>query len=459
VNRSAQSVLIVDDDEDLLRLLKIRLAGAGYRVSAASSAEEALQVVARDAPDIVVSDMRMDGMDGMALFRKLHADNPLLPVIILTAHGTIPDAVAATQQGVFAFLTKPFESSDLLDCVARAMRVTANGAAAAPEHDAAAWDTGIICRSRSMLRVLGEARRAATSDASILIQSESGTGKELLARAVHRASPRHAGPFVAVNCSAIPEQLLESELFGHVRGAFTGATRDRAGLLREADGGTLFLDEIGDMPLLFQAKLLRVLQDHEVRPVGASRSVAVDVRVISATHKNLEQALMEGSFREDLYYRLNVIQFELPSLRERQEDIPLLANHFLAQLGARSDRPPRKFSPEAMERLISAAWPGNVRQLMNVVEQTALLTPGRVIPASQVDKALRQRTEQLESLAVAREAFERDYLVRLLQITDGNISQASRIAERNRTEFYKLLKRHRLDPGLFRNADTPGDDV
>jgi two-component system response regulator GlrR len=457
MTRSSPSVLIVDDDEDLLRLLNMRLGGAGYTVSTASSAEKALQAVTVLRPDVVVSDLRMGGMDGMQLFHKLHESNPSLPVIILTAHGTIPDAVDATQQGVFAYLTKPFESSDLLDVVARALQVMHGDDSAGNEAAADDWDSGIVCRSSRMQEVLGEARRAAMSDVSVLIQSESGTGKELLARAMHRASPRRNGPFVAVNCSAIPEQLLESELFGHVRGAFTGATRDRVGLMQEADGGTLFLDEIGDMPLVFQAKLLRALQEREVRPVGSNRSLPVDVRVISATHNDLEQALAEGRFREDLYYRLNVVQLELPPLRERKADIPLLANHCLEQAAARSGKPQRTFSPEALERLVAAPWPGNVRQLMNVVEQTVLLTPGRVIPASQVDKALRHRTERLESLAMARDGFERDYLVRLLQITDGNVSQAARIAERNRTEFYKLLKKHRLDPELFRvDNSAPG---
>jgi two-component system response regulator GlrR len=457
MTRSTPSVLIVDDDEDLLRLLNMRLGGAGYAVSTASSAEAALQAVTVLRPDVVVSDLRMGGMDGMQLFHKLHESNPSLPVIILTAHGTIPDAVDATQQGVFAYLTKPFESSDLLDVVARALQVMHGGDSADGEAADDDWDSGIVCRSSRMQEVLGEARRAAMSDVSVLIQSESGTGKELLARAMHRASPRHNGPFVGVNCSAIPEQLLESELFGHVRGAFTGATRDRVGLMQEADGGTLFLDEIGDMPLVFQAKLLRALQEREVRPVGSNRSLPVDVRVISATHNDLEQALADGRFREDLYYRLNVVQLELPPLRERKADIPLLANHCLEQAAARSGKPQRTFSPEALERLVAAPWPGNVRQLMNVVEQTVLLTPGRVIPASQVDKALRHRTERLESLAMARDGFERDYLVRLLQITDGNVSQAARIAERNRTEFYKLLKKHRLDPELFRvDNNAPG---
>ena len=455
------TVLVVDDDDDLRQLLELRLSSAGYRVQAAASGEEAQQKIALDPPGLVISDLRMEGIDGMTLFRRLQESHPLLPLIILTAHGTIPDAVEATRQGVYAYLTKPFDSAELLDTVARALGTTTDDGGDGQESPSSpsdtAWCADIVHRSRRMQLALEEAYRAAGSEASILIQSESGTGKELFARAIHRASPRHKGPFVAVNCSAIPEQLLESELFGFVRGAFTGANRDRTGLIEEADGGTLFLDEIGDMPLLFQAKLLRVLQEREVRPVGANRTTPVDVRVISATHHDLDRAIADGAFREDLFYRLNVIRLELPPLRERKEDIPLLANHFLAQVRRPSGQGARKFAPEAMERLVAADWPGNVRQLMNVVEQTALLSPGAMIPATQVDKALRQRSQpRLEPLAAARNAFEHDYLVRLLQITEGNISQAARIAERNRTEFYKLLKKHQLDPELFRGA--PGQE-
>ena len=448
-----RKILVVDDDPGLLRLLSMRLTAAGFSVETASSSEQALGMLAVVQPQLVITDLRMDGMDGMTLFRLLHERNPLLPVIILTAHGTIPDAVAAAQNGVFGYLTKPFDSKDLLDCVRRALRLGGPGeqSDSAPQQE---WRADIVARSSAMEELLDRARRVGESDASILIQSESGTGKELIARAVHQASARRDKPFLAVNCSAIPEQLLESELFGHVKGSFTGATANREGLFQAAQGGTLFLDEIGDMPLAFQVKLLRALQEKEVRPVGATRSVPVDVRIISATHRNLEEAVRDGEFREDLYYRLNVVMLELPALRDRREDIPLLANHFLNQIAKRSKQKAKSFAPDAMQLLVSAPWPGNVRQLLNVVEQTHVLSNGSIIPAAQVQKALRDKPDALMSFSAARERFERDYLVHLLQITEGNVTQAARLAQRNRTEFYKLLSRHQLDPGLFRQSEA-----
>jgi two-component system, NtrC family, response regulator GlrR len=440
-------ILLVDDDEGLLRLLSIRLTAAGYQVRAVPSGEAALSALPQFQPHVVITDLRMDGIDGMALFDAIHAGNPVLPIIILTAHGTIPDAVEATRRGVFGFLTKPFDSRDLLDAVERATRLGADGVQSTADDD---WRSGIISRSGVMEEVLRQARLVAESGASVLIYSESGTGKELLARAIHRASRRRAGPFVPVNCSAIPEPLLESELFGHSKGAFTGATRDHKGLFQEAQGGTLFLDEIGDMPLAFQAKLLRALQEGEVRPVGATRAVPVDVRIISATHRDLDEALKEGQFREDLFYRLHVVRMELPPLRDRREDIPPLATHFLQEVNAGRERKIQGFSREAMEALMSASWPGNVRQLQNVVEQSAALSTTDIVPASLVRRALRDGPGAIPPLSEARSRFERDYLQELLQITEGNVSNAARLAGRNRTEFYKLLRRHHLDPDAFR---------
>jgi two-component system response regulator GlrR len=301
-----------------------------------------------------------------------------------------------------------------------------------------------------MEAVLAQAQRVAASDASVCIFGSSGTGKELLARAIHRASRRAGAPFVAVNCGAIPEGLLESELFGHKKGAFTGAIQDRRGLFQAAEGGTLFLDEVGDMPPPLQVKLLRALEERVVRPVGANDDVAVDVRIISATHRKLEERIATGEFREDLYYRLNVVKLELPALAQRREDIPLLAGHFLARLAERYGRSRLALSPEAMELLVSAAWPGNVRQLLNVVERAVALTATEVIPASLVRQALDAGAGSLTPLDEARRAFEREYLVRILKITGGNVTQAARLAGRNRTEFYRLLERHALEPSMFK---------
>ncbi|MEF8792685.1 sigma 54-interacting transcriptional regulator [Thiohalorhabdus sp.] len=445
-------ILLVDDDPGLLRLLSIRLKSAGYQVAAVESGHEALANLAAVRPDLVITDLRMDGMDGMALFDHIREQHPTLPVIILTAHGSIPDAVAATKRGVFSFLTKPFDSSALLEQLEKALSIS-GGSEPSPQEDAAAeWRSDIITRSPAMEDVLGRARMVADSDASVFIQGDSGTGKELLAQAVHKASPRAGKPFVAINCGAIPETLLESELFGHKKGAFTGATSDQKGLFQTADGGTLFLDEIGDMPLALQVKLLRVLQERLVRPVGATEGSPVDVRIITATHCDLADEMAEGRFREDLYYRLNVVALELPALSERSEDVPLLASHFLHQIAEKYDKEVKDFAPEAMERLVSAPWPGNVRQLFNVVEQVVTLSPTPIISEDLIQRALNEDPEDLPSFADARSKFERDYLIRVLQMSGGNVSQAARLAKRNRTEFYKLLNRHHLDPALFKQS-------
>ena len=441
-------VLLVDDDRDLLQLIAMRLQAAGYGVTAVESGEAALAALAVSRPQVVVTDLRMQGMDGMALFDAIHRDSPSLPVVILTAHGTIPEAVTATRRGVFSFLTKPFEPKVLLDTVAEAMRLSSPPSSGEVEN----WRAELITRSSSMEDLLAQARRVAASDASVCIFGQSGTGKELLARAIHRASPRSGAPFVAVNCGAIPEGLLESELFGHKKGSFTGAVADRRGLFQAAQGGTLFLDEVGDMPLPLQVKLLRALEERKIRPVGSHESFDVDVRVISATHRKLEERIASGEFREDLYYRLNVVKLYIPALAERREDIPLLANHFLTRLAERYRRGHLGFSPEAMQLLVSAPWPGNVRQLLNVIEQAVALASTEVIPESLVRQALDVADTALTPLDEARKAFERDYLVRILKITGGNVTKAARLAGRNRTEFYRLLERHSLEPGMFKAA-------
>ena len=448
---SLEDILLVDDDPDLLKLISLRLTSAGYRVRTADSGEDALAAIAVTRPALVITDLRMPGIDGMQLFDGIHRQHPALPVIILTAHGTIPDAVNATQRGVFGFLTKPFDSKELLQKGAAAVSLSGveSGAEATDE-----WRAGIVTRSPAMEDLLRQARLVADSDAAVLITGESGTGKEMLAQAIHRASRRATRPFVAVNCGAIPGELLESELFGHARGAFTGAVQAHKGLFQAADGGTLLLDEIGDMSLPLQVKLLRVLQEGEVRPVGSTQSIPVDVRVISATHRDLDAQRAAGLFREDLFYRLNVVALHLPSLAERREDIPLLATHFLRRLAERYRKAVPALAPDALAALVAAPWPGNVRQLLNLLEQAVALTTTGVIPASLVQGALREDAAALVPFEEARKTFERDYLVRLLKITGGNVTQAAQLAKRNRTEFYKLLQRHRLEPGMFKEAKS-----
>ncbi|HEY9025686.1 MAG TPA: sigma 54-interacting transcriptional regulator [Burkholderiaceae bacterium] len=452
---TAANILVVDDDPDLLKLLSMRLSNAGYRVTAAESAEEALVKIAMERPQLVLSDVQLPGKDGLALFDAIRVQHPSLPVILLTAHGTIPDAVEATSRGVFTYLTKPFDGKALLDVIANAIAMEGAADTTSDGGEAEAWRSEIVSRSTRMAEVLAEAKLVAASDASVLIRGESGSGKELIARAIHRASPRAGQPFVAVNCGAIPENLLESELFGHVKGAFTGAVANHPGLFQAANGGTLFLDEIGDMPVALQVKLLRVLQERLVRPVGASHAVPVDVRILSATHRDLDLAIIDGSFRKDLYYRLNVVSLSLPTLAERREDIPLLASHFLSRLALKYGRKVNGFAPDAMKALTTASWPGNVRQLHNVVEQVTALATTPLVPLALVQRALRVPSMEVLSYTEARTRFERDYLVGLLKITDGNVADAARLADRNRTEFYRLMQKHGLTPGLFR-GDASG---
>ena len=445
-------VLLVDDDRDLLRLLSMRLQASGYQVSTAECIQAARTLLGIERFDLVLSDVRLPDGDGLALFEDIRRQHPALPVILLTAHGTIPDAVEATSRGVADYLTKPFDSHTLMQRIEQALHLTAAAAPLAASDPA--WRAGLISQSTLMHALLDEARLVAASDASVLIRGDSGTGKELLARAIHLASPRATAPFIAINCGAIPEPLLESELFGHVRGAFTGATSAHTGLIQAAHGGTLFLDEIGDMPPALQVKLLRVLQERAVRPVGATHAEAVDLRILSATHRDLDAALASGQFREDLYYRINVVSLELPTLAERREDIPLLAEHFLRGLAQKYGKRLSGFAPDALEALATASWPGNVRQLQNVVEQVCALATTPLIPRTLVERALRVKPIEALGYAEAKRRFERNYLIQLLKLTAGNVSDAARLAERNRTEFYRLLQRHGLTPEHFR-GDGP----
>lgn len=441
-------ILVVDDDADMLRLITMRLRAAGYLVDTADSAENALNLLAIERPQLVLSDVRLPGKDGLELFEEIQKNHPSLPVILLTAHGTIPDAVEATSKGVFSYLTKPFDGKELLDKIQQALSLNM------PTHpvkhtEHGTWRAEIISHSNRMEELLAEVKLVAASDASILLLGESGTGKEMLAKAIHKASQRSKAPFVAINCGAIPENLLESELFGHVKGAFTDAISNHKGLFQEANGGTLMLDEIGDIPPAMQVKLLRVLQEQMVRPVGSTHSIPINVRIISATHRDLESAMAHGEFREDLYYRLNVVTMNLPPLSERREDIPLLAHHFLNLLCIKYNKKISGFSPEAVRTLTTAAWPGNVRQLLNVVEQVCALCTSPLISLPLVQRALRTSQTEILPYAQAKQKFEREYLVSLMKITGGVVADAARLADRNRTEFYRLLQKNGLTPGHF----------
>jgi two-component system, NtrC family, response regulator GlrR len=445
------SILVVDDDADILRLICLRLQSAGYQTMTANDGAEALSSLHIKRPDLIISDLRMPNVDGLSLMQQIHATHPTLPFIMLTAHGSISEAVHATQLGAFSFLAKPFDSQALLKQVSNALNIS--GLPTQPMDDAnETWREDILTRCPAMENLLMQAKQIATSDVSVLIQGESGTGKELLAQAVHKASLRNQHPFVAINCGAIPENLLESELFGHAKGAFTGAVNAHVGLFQSANGGTLFLDEIGDMPLSLQVKLLRALQERMIRPVGSTQQIPFDVRLITATHRNLQEEMQHNRFREDLFYRINVVSLELPSLANRREDISLLAHHFLTRYSQKHQKKAKSFAPEALDSLIKAPWPGNIRQLQNVVEQMVVLATAPIIPLSLVQKALQIDQNNILPLDVAKQQFEHQYLTQLLKSTQGNVAQAAKLAQRNRTEFYRLLERHQIQANLFKQT-------
>ncbi|MFO1504809.1 MAG: sigma 54-interacting transcriptional regulator [Steroidobacteraceae bacterium] len=432
-------ILIVDDDPGLLRLLTIRLRAENYDVEAVESAAQALAAATRFRPDLVISDLRMEPVDGIGLLKELQNRWPGLKVILLTAHGTIPDAVQATQMGAFGFLTKPVDKQELLDQIQRALKIS--GFTDATEE----WRADIITRSAIMEERLAQAHMVAGTDARVLIIGESGTGKELLARAMHKASPRRAKPFVVSSCAGISEDQLDIDLFG----GNDSTGKPRKGAIENADGGTVLLDEIGDLPLKLQQKLLRTLQEESVRPAGSDTARPVNTRIISTTSRDIPALIAAGKFREDLYYRLNVVQIEVPPLSRRREDIPLLIAHFLAQIAAETGQR-SIYPPEALELLATADWPGNVRQLANLIRQTAAVSQTPVVPVELVQQSLGGAPGRLPSFDDARDEFTRGYLSQILQITGGNVSQAARLAKRNRTDFYKLLGRHQLVPEDFK---------
>lgn len=448
--KSAPRILLVDDDPGLLRLLSIRLLAEGYEVEGVDNGAAAMDATDSFRPDVILTDLRMELVDGIELLRSIQSRWPGLPVLIMTAHGTIPDAVKATQSGAFGFITKPIDKNELLDLISRAVKVSSP-----PEQESDTWRSEFITRSPAINVLLDKARTIAETDSRVLISGPSGSGKELLAHAIHKASGRKNGKFVVMKCSAMAENMLETELFGTTDLAISDNKdkgQPRPGLFREAQDGTLLLDEIGDMPIRLQIKLLRVMEEEAIRPVGSAEPVPVNARILSTSNTNLKSLIMDGKFREDLYYRLAQVNLTVPGLNEHPEDIPLLANYFMEKYVAQNKRPPMVYAPEAVECLMSAVWPGNVRQLQNIVRDHVLTCKTPVISASLVQETLGENNNPLPSFAIARDEFIRSYLSQLLKMTGGNVSQAARMAKRNRTDFYKLLSRHQLDPEVFKHS-------
>lgn len=434
------SLLLVDDDTSLAELLAIRLESHGYQVAIAESGAQALSLLKQIPIDLVITDFKMANMDGFALNQEIRKLYTGLPVIMMTAHGSIPDAVDAMYQGFVSFLTKPIDSQQMLELIAKTLTGKVK-----QQHGAEPNNFhGLLYQSEKMHQLVQQIKALASSKVNILIQGQSGSGKEVAAKAIHLASAQANGPFIAINCGAMPAHLLESELFGHKKGAFTGAVSDKEGLVQAANGGTLFLDEIGDMPLDLQVKLLRVLQEKKVRPVGSQSEQEVDIRVLSASHKDIVKAVEDNQFREDLYYRLNVVSITIPSLKERLDDIPLLASRFLNKL-TNNDK---QFNPQSITRLLSYDWPGNVRQLHNIIEHCIAISVSQIITEDLVAKALPDNDEEHNAFVGLNEAkrqFEYDYIKKVLELTAGNVSEAAKLAKRNRSDFYKLMKKHEIN--------------
>ncbi len=445
------SILVVEDDDAMRDLLTEELRDAGHRVFSAPGGSLGLDVARAEPVDLVITDLRMPDLDGFDLIRDLTALPDQPHIVMITAFGSIETAIKAVKLGAYDYITKPFEIDELLLVVSKALAersLRRQVARLQREVERQYGFENIIARSEAMKEVLALVSRIAGSTASVLITGESGTGKELIARAIHYNSPRARGPFVAVNLAAVPDTLIESELFGHKKGAFTDARADRAGLFAEADGGTIFLDEIGELALPLQAKLLRVLQEHELRPLGATKTQRIDVRVLAATNRNLESMLAEGTFREDLYYRLNVIQLDLPPLRTRPEDVIPLADHFLAQFGAKQAPPRRiRLAGDAQQILLGYGWPGNVRELHNVLERGVALCQTEVIRADDLPTHVKEKKPaDFLQVALARRMslaeLEREYIERVLDDEGGNKTRAAQRLGLDRKTLYRKLEEY-----------------
>jgi two-component system response regulator HydG len=463
----AGRILVVDDEESQLLTVSTLLRRGGFEVHAHRRGAAVVKALEGGAPgiDAIFSDLHMPEMTGLELLEQVRASWPDVPVVMMTSDSTVTAAVQAMRLGAYDYLTRPFHQSEAVALTAlRAVerrRLLARTRALEKTLDAAARFDGVVSESHAMREVFEIIEAAAPTDATVLLLGESGTGKELVARALHARSSRRAGPFVPVNCSALTETLLESELFGHVKGAFSGATANRTGLFEEASAGTLFLDEIGDITPKVQVSLLRVLQESEVKPVGASTTRKVNTRVIAATNRDLLAATRAKTFREDLYYRLNVVTLELPPLRERSEDISLLAHHFVQRYAQRFDKPARRLSPEAVDVLQGYRWPGNVRELENTIQRMVVLSQNEELTPREIPAVLRAaagapraRRSFGQPYAAAKDAavaeFEREYLESVLVQSGGNLAEAARIAGLDKSNFRRIARRHQIDLSLYR---------
>ena len=451
---AGEHILIVDDDKNMLEVLRFRLEAEEYKVTSTNMVKDALTMAKDELFDLALVDLKIDRNDGIELMQKLHRLSPEMPVIILTAYGTIETAVDAMKHGAYSYLTKPFDRRELclqikngLEKSSLSREIRRLRALVGERYEF----ENIIGKSKKMQEVMEQISRTAEIDSNVCIYGESGTGKELIAKSLHLLSSRKEKLFVAINCAAIPEGLLEAELFGYERGAFTGAVRNKKGFFAQADGGTIFLDEISEMSESMQAKLLRVLQEKEFHPLGAEKSIKVDVKIIAATNKNLEDEVKSSNFREDLFYRIHVIPIYIPPLRERKEDIPLLVDHFMKKFAGNMKKEIKGISTPALQKLLSYEWPGNVRELENSIEYAVAMTTGDIIGEDLILQTKTVEQGELKPLKEAKNEFERKYISNLISLTRGNVSKASRLAGKYRSDFYDLLKKHNLKIADFKS--------
>ncbi|MDY7037748.1 MAG: sigma-54 dependent transcriptional regulator [Thermodesulfobacteriota bacterium] len=446
-------ILVLDDEKNLLKVIKMRLEANGYEVATALQAETAVEIATKEEIDLALVDLKLVGTNGIEVMGELHQISPEMPIIILTAYGTIKSAVDAMKRGAYSYVTKPFDYRDLLLQIKNGLeksRLSKEVLRLRTMVEGKYGFKNVIGKSEKMKKVLVQVKQAAESESSVYIEGETGTGKGLLAKALHLASSRKNGPFIVINCATIPENLLESELFGYEKGAFTGATRSKKGLFLQAHKGTLFLDEISEMPLFMQVKLLQALEEREFYPLGGEKPVKVDTRLIAASNRKMKERVKKGDFREDLFYRIYVIPIKVPPLRERKGDIPLLAEHCLQKITKDNKKEIKGLSPSALQKLMLYSWPGNVRELENTIECAVAMTTQNVITEDLILPAQTGEGDRLRPLKEAKRGFEKNYVVQILELTRGNISRAAKLAGKYRADFYDLLKKHALNPEDFR---------
>ncbi len=452
MNGEKFKILVVDDDRSILTILSMRLESAGYEVITVTNGKEAKKAVKENSVDLAIIDQKLENENGIELMQEIHLIVPKLPVIILTAYGTIDSAVEAIKKGAYTYITKPFDPKNLLMHIDKALESRRLSFELENLRQLLHQEysfSNIVAKSEKMREILKLVSQIAPTDSTVFIHGESGTGKELIAKAIHLASHRSKAPFVAINCAALPETLLESELFGYEKGAFTGAIKSTRGIFSRAHKGTIFLDEIGDMSLSVQAKFLRVLQEKKFYPLGSEQPIEVDVRIIVATNKDLWKEVEQGNFRRDLFYRIHVIPIYLPPLRERREDIPPLVEHFIKKYSKKMSKKIKKIDSKALKKLMLYDWPGNIRELENVIEYAIVMTESEIIGEEYI--ILPEDVDsKVKTFKEAKAEFEKNYLRTVLKITRGNVSQAAALAGKYRADFYKLLRKYNLDPKSFK---------